>query len=85
VLLLLLLAIIIRRRGKGFELKEGRFRLNIRKKFFMMRMVKHWKRLPQRGGRFFILGNIQGQVGRGSEQPDLVEKVPTRCRGDWTR
>ena len=51
----------------------------------MMRMVKHWKRLPQRGGRFFILGNIQGQVGRGSEQPDLVEKVPTRCRGDWTR
>jgi len=28
-----------------------------------------------------IPGNIQGQVGRGSEQPDLVENVPAHCRG----
>lgn len=26
-------------------------------------------------------GNIQNQVGRGSEQPDLVEGVPAHCRG----
>jgi len=26
-------------------------------------------------------GNIQGQVGQGSEQPDLVEDVPAHCRG----
>ena len=35
----------------------------------------------QRGGGYPIPGNIQGQVGHESEQPDLVEDVPAQCRG----
>lgn len=63
-------------------MKEGRFRLDISKKFFTLkksfplRLVRHWKKLPKEAVDVPSLQLFEGQVGWGSEKPDEVKVVP---------
>lgn len=70
-------------RGKGFKLKESRFRLAIRKKNIYSEDGEVLKQVAQRTYGCLVPEDVQGQITWSSELPGLVEGVSANGRGDW--
>lgn len=64
--------------GNGFKLEEGRFRLDTNKKFFTMRVVRHWNRLPRQAVDFLSLAAFKARLDRALSNPVWWEvSLPT--------
>ena len=65
-------------RGNSFKLEEDGFRLDIRKRFFTVRVVRHWNRLPS---KVVNVPSLEAFKARLDEALSLVKGVPAYSRG----
>jgi len=73
-----------RTRGDGFKHKEGRFRSDTRKKFFTLRVVRRWHRLPREAVAGPSLAAFKARLD-GALNILLSGRVPAHGRGGVER
>ena len=66
---------------KLFQTKKGYVQAAYKEKVFYSKAGEALEQIIQRGGGCPIPGDIQGQAGPGSEQPDLAVDIPGHCWG----
>jgi len=69
--------------GDGFKLKEGRFRLDLRKNLFMLRVVRSWPRLPREVGDAPLLEPFQARLD-GALSTLIWLEMSLPMAGGWT-
>jgi len=72
-----------RTRHNEFKLKERRLRLDTRKKFFTLRVVRHWHRFPREVGDAPSLESFKARVDGALS--NLSCRCPCSLQGVWTR
>lgn len=66
-------------RSNRSKSEDGKFSLDIQKRFSTVRLVRHWHRLP-RGCGCPNSGSVQSQAAERLELPGLVGSVPAHGR-----
>ena len=73
-------------KGSGFKLKESRFRLDIRKKFFFftVMVVRHWHRVPREAADAASLDTFRVRLDR-TLSAWCSYRCPCLLQGSWNR